>query len=78
MENSVFDHSLMTNYLCFHFPVVVCVLYGVHTQWAFGVTCWEVFSLGRVPYPGLDNADIPDYISRGKRLKKPPLAPQEL
>ena len=47
-------------------------------QWAFGVTCWEVFSLGKTPYPSIDNADIVDYIERGIRLKKPSLCPKEM
>ena len=47
-------------------------------KWSFGVVCWEVFSLGRKPYPGVDNMDIPDYVSNGHRLKKPALCPDDL
>jgi len=47
-------------------------------QWAFGVVCWEVFKLGRNPYPGIDNSEISDYIGGGHRLKKPSLCPQNM
>ena len=51
-----------------------CLLF----QWAFGVTCWEIFSLGRNPYPSIDNAEILDHIESGHRLKKPPLCQNEM
>ena len=47
-------------------------------QWAFGVTCWEVFSLGRTPYPTVPNSEIFTYISKGERLIKPALCPEEM
>ena len=47
-------------------------------QWAFGVTCWEVFSLGRTPYPMIPNSEIFSYISSGKRLDRPALCPKEM
>ena len=40
-------------------------------QWSFGVTCWEVFSLGRSPYPGVDPFTLVKYLEEGKRLDKP-------
>ena len=40
-------------------------------QWSFGVTCWEVFSLGKTPYAGLDPYSIVMFLERGERLKKP-------
>ena len=40
-------------------------------QWAFGVTCWEVFSGGMLPYAGINVADIPDQIQLGVLLTKP-------
>jgi len=41
-------------------------------QWAFGVCCWEVFSLGNVPYAGVQFKDMLLYIESGKRLPKTP------
>ena len=51
---------------------------AVLVQWSYGVTCWEVFSLGRGPYPGVDNADIAEYIYNGNRLKQPPLCSDDM
>ena len=40
-------------------------------QWSFGVTCWEVFSLGKTPYPGVEPFSLIRYLESGKRLEKP-------
>ena len=45
------------------------IIFGV--QWSFGVTCWEVFSLGKNPYPGVDPFSLIRYLERGERLDKP-------
>ena len=40
-------------------------------QWSYGVLAWEVFSLGRMPYPGLDPKGVVDLLDKGERLDKP-------
>ena len=40
-------------------------------QWSFGVTCWEVFSLGKTPYPGVHPFSLIRHLERGERLEKP-------
>ena len=40
-------------------------------QWSFGVTCWEVFSLGRSPYPAMGPTEVVDFLDSGSRLKTP-------
>ena len=35
------------------------------------MTCWEIFSGGALPYPGINIADIHDHILTGKCLTKP-------
>ena len=40
-------------------------------QWAYGVTCWEIFSGGKVPYPSVNIKDLSMLISEGVRLHKP-------
>ncbi|XP_034037776.1 tyrosine-protein kinase BTK isoform X2 [Thalassophryne amazonica] len=42
--------------------------------WAYGVLMWEVYTLGRLPYERLNNAEIADQVSRGLRLYRPQLA----
>nr|XP_032818766.1 tyrosine-protein kinase receptor UFO isoform X1 [Petromyzon marinus] len=40
--------------------------------WAFGVTMWEIATRGQMPYPGIANHEIYDYLQQGHRLKQPP------
>ncbi|XP_019853754.1 PREDICTED: uncharacterized protein LOC100636458 isoform X2 [Amphimedon queenslandica] len=39
--------------------------------WSFGVTCWEVYSGGKVPYGGLSPMSIPKLLEEGHRMNKP-------
>ncbi|XP_077526040.1 uncharacterized protein LOC144137897 [Haemaphysalis longicornis] len=39
--------------------------------WSFGVLMWETLSLGAVPYPGIQNHQLLEYIAAGNRLDKP-------
>ena len=40
-------------------------------QWAFGVTCWEVFTCGRVPYAGIPAMSLLNQLHNGHRLDRP-------
>ena len=42
--------------------------------------CWEVFTLGRSPYPGLDPRSVIRLLDGGERLDKPstPSCTQEM
>ena len=47
-------------------------------QWSFGVTMWEIYSHSKVPYPGIPNYEVLEYIENGHRLSKPKLCPTEV
>jgi len=40
-------------------------------QWSYGITCWEIFSGGRSPYPGVDPLSLAQLLQNGRRLDKP-------
>jgi len=47
--------------------------------WAFGVTLWEMFSLGQNPYPGMNwSIEFLDDLKTGLRLKCPEFGSKEL
>lgn len=47
--------------------------------WSFGIVLWEIFSLGRTPYPGME-ADERLYhkLVDGYRLESPEYSPKEM
>ena len=40
-------------------------------QWSFGVTCWEVFTGGHIPYSGISPVTLLHLLRNGDRLNKP-------
>ena len=42
--------------------------------WSFGVVMWELFSFGKVPYPGFDFRQLIRELMIGYRMEKPQMA----
>ncbi len=58
----------------YFFSIHACIIYVspcVCMQWSYGVTVWEVFSGGQIPYPGMDNMSLVKFLQRGERLDTP-------
>ena len=74
----------MAKYNIYYFAVII--IHKLHVlsfhfwlyQWAFGITSWEVFSIGESPYPGLENHNILKHLDQGLRLEQPCLCPSEM
>ncbi|KAK4029982.1 hypothetical protein OUZ56_022939 [Daphnia magna] len=43
--------------------------------WSYGVVLWELFALGKIPYPGMNGAILVKDIQDGLRMEKPEYAP---
>jgi len=46
--------------------------------WAYGILCWEVFSGGKSPYPGRNNAQVATDVISGYRMDRPASCPIEV
>lgn len=46
--------------------------------WAFAVVLWEIGTLGGFPYPTVNNHEILEYLSQGKRLDRPEICSEIL
>jgi len=44
---------------------------SLQLQWSFGVTCWEIFTAGKIPYGGVDPLMLAELLEAGERLYKP-------
>lgn len=54
-------------------------VYTVYSDvWAFGITLWEIVTVGQTPYAGIENSEIYSYLIAGNRLKQPPDCLDEL
>ncbi|KAL5008460.1 hypothetical protein ScPMuIL_014041 [Solemya velum] len=39
--------------------------------WAYGVLLWEIFSFGHIPYPGMSNVDVMNFVCNSGRMEPP-------
>lgn len=46
--------------------------------WSFGILLTEIVTYGRIPYPGMTNADVLQQVENGYRMPCPPGCPQTL
>ena len=55
------------------------VLYGKFTLksdvWSFGILIWEIYTFGRLPYTGLSNHEVIDFIKERRLLNQPDACP---
>ena len=47
------------------------IIFPTFSQWSFGITCWEVFTAGRLPYAGVVGRELLKMLKQGERLEKP-------
>lgn len=50
----------------------------LYEQWAFGVTLWEMMTLGQQPYADIDPFEMAAYLQEGYRIAQPHNCPDEL
>ncbi|XP_049818027.1 tyrosine-protein kinase Src42A [Aethina tumida] len=46
--------------------------------WSFGILLTELVTYGRIPYPGMTNAEVLHQVEHGYRMPQPPNCPQSL
>ncbi|KAI6175205.1 Protein kinase domain-containing protein [Aphelenchoides fujianensis] len=46
--------------------------------WSYGVLLYELFSFGEIPYAGLENNQVLEFLEKGQRLHKPAYCTEDL
>ena len=58
--------------LLFLFALVqIHIIIMYYIQWSFGIACWEIFSGGKTPYPGVDPMSLSHMLETDQRLSRP-------
>ena len=58
---------------------ITCVMSLFTLCRSFGVLLWEIMTLGRSPYPGVENRELLEQIEeKGLKLSKPKKCPPEM
>ena len=47
-------------------------------MWSFGIFLTELITYGRIPYPGMTNAEVLQQVERGYRMPSPQGCPENL
>eukprot|EP00055_Hartaetosiga_balthica_P003202 m.6891 g.6891 ORF g.6891 m.6891 type:complete len:707 (-) comp2670_c0_seq1:381-2501(-) len=59
-----------------------CIHYGKFTSqsdvWSFGVTLWEIWTDGDMPYGTMNGGQIVEFLQKGRRLKIPKECPPQI
>ncbi|POI20114.1 hypothetical protein CIB84_016139, partial [Bambusicola thoracicus] len=56
-----------------------CVYTVQSDVWSYGILLWEIFSLGKSPYPGMAvNSKFYSMVKRGYQMARPDFAPLEM
>ena len=68
IENSIYTEAsdVVSTFYLYFWNIIALVL-----QWSFGVTVWEIFTCGRVPYSGVPAMSLLKTLQRGERLERP-------
>jgi len=45
--------------------------------WAFGITCWELYAYGKMPYDGLNNDETQKMVLKGEIMDRPKACPPD-
>ena len=56
-----------------YFTVIFITImsFAIFYKWSFGVTCWEVFTGGKIPYPGANPLHLTRILASGERMEMP-------
>ena len=46
--------------------------------WAFGVTLWEIYNFGQIPYSTLEDEDVLNEVLKGLTLEVPEACPESI
>lgn len=66
---------VINRFIFLFFPVCSC---SFPSKWAYGVTLWELMTLGQQPYGNIDAFEMLNFLKQGHRISQPVNCPDEL